>query len=109
MGLRNGFYEVSNPFGYGLLTEDTHDSRVAILDTLTVDEIYQGEGHGGSLLEEILDDAFEFGYKKLVVHARPLWDDSRQKDLIRFYEKHGFTKSNSYASYIGVYMEIGLK
>ena len=109
MELANGFYEVSNHFGYGLLKEDVHDNRVAILDTLTIDENSQGKGYGGYLLEKLLDDAFEFGYEKVVVHARPLWDDSRQKDLIRFYEKHGFTKSNSYISYLGVYMEIGLK
>lgn len=111
MDLPNDFIEVKNAFGYAILEikdDDEKQDGIVHLTTLTVDEAFQSKGHGGNLLETILDDAHEYGCKKVIVHARPLMDDAKQNDLVRFYETHGFKKSDLYVALNGVYMEIDL-
>lgn len=111
MSLPDEYYEIKNEFGYGLLKKGTESEElegIVFLETLYINKENQCNGHGGLLLEELLDSAFEFDYKKVIVHARPLVDDANQQALIDFYKKHDFTKSTVYSALLGVYMEINL-
>ena len=105
----NGYFEIKNEYGYALIKYNEEElDGLAYLDVITIEDKYQGMGFGGRLLEEVLDWAFESEYSKIIVHARPLVDDNRKEDLIRFYEKHGFKKSEDYVAFVGTYMEIDL-
>ena len=109
MSFSNDYFEIKSEYGYALIKYNEEESDgLAYLDTITIKEEYQGRGFGGKLIEDVLDWAFESEYRMVIVHARPLVDDNRKEDLIRFYEKHGFKKSEDYVAFVGTYMEIDL-
>lgn len=105
------YYELENEYGYAILkkgNEYEDSQRIVFLETLFINKEFQNSGHGSNLLELVLDDAYDFGYNRVIVHARPLEDDRMQSRLIKFYENNNFRKSKQYTSLIGQYMEIDL-
>lgn len=99
-------FELNEDEGFAIL-KPLEEDGTAILDSLVVYEDLQGLGHGSRILELILDYAYEeFELHTVYVHARPLVDDSRQADLVRFYESHGFEPTDEYIPRVGTYLKI---
>ena len=103
----NESWTIETDYGIGILTRgnDTEESTgIVHLTHLEIDDAHQKKGHGGQLLEALLDDAIEFGYTKIVCHARPLNQSDKLSDLVRFYESHGFQTTTDYVALQGTYL-----
>ena len=105
------YYTRESECGYAELKKGTPEeetNRIVWLDTLFIEEEYRGSGKGTRLLQEILDDAFEFGYKKVKVHAMTLEFMAYQPLIEQFYIKNRFSVDNGYAIHQGKIMSIQL-
>ena len=105
------YYTRESEFGYaelkkGIPKEETNG--VVWLNKLFVEEEHRGSGEGTRLLQYILDDAFEFGYKKVAVHAMTLEFMEHQPLIEEFYIKNGFSVDKDYVIHQGKIMSIQL-
>lgn len=105
------YYRRESEFGYAELKKGTIEEEAngtVWLDTLFIEEEYRGSGEGTRLLQCTLDDAFEFGYKKVVVHAMTLEFMAYQPLIEQFYIKNGFSADKDYVIHQGKIMSIQL-
>jgi GNAT superfamily N-acetyltransferase len=62
-----------------------------VLYELFVAERFRGQGIGSELLRRTQSLAAERGYKRILVRPKPLSREIKQEDLVKWYEKNGFT------------------
>lgn len=65
-----------------------------IIYELFVPRSLRHQGYGGKTLSVIEEYSHTLGFKKLKLLARPLEAGYLQKDLFKWYEKHGFHNSD---------------
>ena len=105
------YYRRESECGYAELKKGTAEEEAngtVWLDTLLIEEENRGSGEGTRLLQDILDDAFEFGCKKVVVHAMTLEFIEYQPLIEQFYIKNGFSVDKDYVIHQGKIMSIQL-
>jgi RimJ/RimL family protein N-acetyltransferase len=79
---------------YGLPLDANTDCRFGP----TLADAYQSQGVGSLVFPHVVDIAKKFGKERIILWGGVLSDNAR---AIRFYEKHGFTRTGIFASQTG--------
>ncbi|HLC69588.1 MAG TPA: GNAT family N-acetyltransferase [Patescibacteria group bacterium] len=82
--LRDNDKEIGSAYLY-ILKNDYHEEPFGFLEYLVVDEAYRGQGLGGEIIKEMIEEAKKQGCYKLVGTSR----HGRDK-LHKWYEELGF-------------------
>ena len=96
---------IDNDNVIGTVALKRFDDDSVELKALYLDSVYRGKGFGSLLINKVIADARNLGYKYIVLDSM-----SQYKDALRLYEKAGFRSIERYNdnTYADVFMRLDL-